>query len=238
MMARRKPARNWKWQARSIHVTMLNMDHHQQEVNALIDSLPCLGKDQIPIQDSCPYVCCPFPISLTKTLARIPVSPSSMVADTFSVGRSSLTEWIRTMHGSCPTCRNVFLSIRPPSESDDESSDGGEYIPEDDDEDFFMGTDEMEIDDFEDVDDSFGGVGDLEPIDLDDYRDWEWQDQEDMGGLTDGESESSPSEGDMSWNDGDNAVIADDVDIVESDNEGAESIPSDLGRATEEEETK
>ncbi len=148
------------------------------------------------------------------------------------------------------------MSIRPPSESDDESSDGGEYIPEDDDEDFFMGTDEMEIDDFEDVDDSFGGVGDLEPIDLDDYRDWEWQDQEDMGGLTDGESESSPSEGDMSWNDGDNAVIgtfrpsryrvaltsittsADDVDIVESDNEGAESIPSDLGRATEEEETK
>ena len=30
-------------------------------------------------------------------------------------------------HGSCPTCRNTFLYIR--SESDDESSDGGEYIP-------------------------------------------------------------------------------------------------------------
>ena len=52
-------------------------------------------------------------------------------------------------HGNCPTCRHNFLDIRPLSESDDESSDGGEYIPyeldEDDsdnsDDDHFLGTD-------------------------------------------------------------------------------------------------
>ncbi|KAF9263454.1 hypothetical protein L218DRAFT_959004 [Marasmius fiardii PR-910] len=48
-----------------------------------------------------------------------------------------LVEWINGMHGNCPTCRHTFLNIRPPSDSDDESSDGGEYIPpgsDDDDE--------------------------------------------------------------------------------------------------------
>jgi hypothetical protein len=50
-----------------------------------------------------------------------------------------------SQHGSCPTCRNTFLYIRP-SESDDESSDGGEYIPnpdefEEEDEDPFVDTD-------------------------------------------------------------------------------------------------
>jgi hypothetical protein len=34
------------------------------------------------------------------------------------------------MHGTCPTCRHPFLDIRPPSESEDESSDGGEYVPD------------------------------------------------------------------------------------------------------------
>ena len=78
----------------------------------------------------------------------------------------SLTQWIQSrvglphltvhrkatyivQHGNCPTCRHDFLDIRPLSESDDESSDGGEYIPyehdEDDldnsDEDGFLGTD-------------------------------------------------------------------------------------------------
>jgi hypothetical protein len=45
-----------------------------------------------------------------------------------------------TQNGSCPTCRHKFLDIRPPSDSDEESSDGGEYIPnldEEDDDDTF-----------------------------------------------------------------------------------------------------
>ncbi|TRM58766.1 hypothetical protein BD626DRAFT_510460 [Schizophyllum amplum] len=41
-----------------------------------------------------------------------------------------LVEWIKNMHGSCPTCRRTYLDIRPRTDSDDESSDGGEYVPE------------------------------------------------------------------------------------------------------------
>lgn len=46
------------------------------------------------------------------------------------------------MHGTCPTCRHPFLDIQPPSDSDDESSDGGEYLP-----------DQLDIDAFTDADD-------------------------------------------------------------------------------------
>jgi hypothetical protein len=35
-------------------------------------------------------------------------------------------------HGTCPSCRHMYLDIRPPTDSDDES-DGGEYIPDEDD---------------------------------------------------------------------------------------------------------
>ena len=38
-------------------------------------------------------------------------------------------------HGTCPACRHSFLDVKPVSESDDESSDGGEYNPEDRDDD-------------------------------------------------------------------------------------------------------
>ncbi|KAJ8475146.1 hypothetical protein ONZ45_g15712 [Pleurotus djamor] len=46
--------------------------------------------------------------------------------------RKDLIAWIRGLHGSCPTCRHIFLDVRPISDSDDESSDGGEYVPDDD----------------------------------------------------------------------------------------------------------
>lgn len=42
----------------------------------------------------------------------------------------SLVQWIQSRHGTCPTCRFPFLDVRPPSDSDDESSDGGEYVPD------------------------------------------------------------------------------------------------------------
>lgn len=40
-------------------------------------------------------------------------------------------------HGTCPSCRHPFADLTPPSDSDAESSDGGEYLPgaEDEDED-------------------------------------------------------------------------------------------------------
>lgn len=65
-----------------------------------------------------------------------------------------------------------------------------------------MGTDEMEIDELEDIDDAFGSELDVDliDVDLDNYCNWELREETEWG-LTDGESESAPSEGDMNWND-------------------------------------
>jgi hypothetical protein len=77
------------------------------------------------------------------------------------LGHSFLSPY---QHGTCPTCRHPFLEIKPPSESDDESSDGGEWLPTeeddlDDGDDFDMwedddGASELEFDtDMRDADD-------------------------------------------------------------------------------------
>ncbi|GJJ07593.1 hypothetical protein Clacol_001796 [Clathrus columnatus] len=50
-----------------------------------------------------------------------------------------ISEWINTPRGTCPTCRDIFLFIPEPSE--EESSDGGEYIPGSDLTDDFMDED-------------------------------------------------------------------------------------------------
>ena len=121
-------------------------------------------------------------------------------------------------HGSCPTCRHIFLNIPSPSESDDESSDGGEYIPnaddfEDDDEDAFLDMDgfsDTDADEFPvepmDLDSEVWGdedstvldLGDEDPGDLGDAEmDDREQDDSSEWGLTDGESESMSSEGDQ-----------------------------------------
>jgi hypothetical protein len=131
----------------------------------------------------------------------------------------SLTQWVRSwvrpplchdflakpslQHGSCPTCRHVFLDIRPPSESDDESSDGGEYVPHEHDDDF---------DDFDDdafiATDEFSDAAEfeVEEMELDRSNEWDNEDQDvDEDGLewaaTDGDF-PPVSEGvdDDTWN--------------------------------------
>lgn len=82
----------------------------------------------------------------------------------------SLSEWIHTSRGSCPTCRDLFLVI--PEPADDESSDGGEYIPGSD----SVADDMMDGEAWTDED------GDA------------WTDREDMSfdeGITEGETDSS-----------------------------------------------
>lgn len=56
-------------------------------------------------------------------MSRCPVYPY----EHFFYLLKSISEWIHTPNGSCPTCRTIFLVI--PELADDESSDGGEYIP-------------------------------------------------------------------------------------------------------------
>jgi len=100
-------------------------------------------------------------------------------------------------HGNCPTCRHTFLDIRLPSESDDESSDGGEYIPDDDfddEEDGFIDTSDGFSDAFDylaedmdtDVGDEWGDEAPAIDADMEDAVDE--IDDEAVWGLTDGES--------------------------------------------------
>jgi hypothetical protein len=95
---------------------------------------------------------------------------------------------ISLQHGSCPTCRNIFLDVRPPCESDGESSDG----------DYFPNEEEEEEDDFFDGDgeDEF----EVDEMDTDDM----WEDSRLMDGEMDGEED---------WADGDTTFSEADMSI-------------------------
>ncbi|KAK0242660.1 hypothetical protein EDD85DRAFT_297719 [Armillaria nabsnona] len=210
------------------------MDRHQQ-VDELIDNLTVLDKHAVPLQDSCPICLIPFTDFFDDGGDNL--TPDCGVTKLDGCGhifcRKDLIEWIRTSHGSCPTCRHMFLDIRPPSESDDESSDGGEYIPNDDDDDeAFYG--EAEFEEFIEVEEDLIDIDpdDYSPVDemdLDMYRTWQMQEQNDFEGswgLTDAESDS-PSEGDMSWNESDrdsSMVGEDNVTVNEAGNEADDAI--------------
>ncbi|KAJ7283700.1 hypothetical protein C8J57DRAFT_742541 [Mycena rebaudengoi] len=154
----------------------------ETRISLFIDSLPVLSKDTgLDTDDSCPICLTSFEALLTEGVTKL------RCGHIFC--RKDLLEWIRSLHGNCPTCRFDFLDIRPPG-SDDES-DGGEYLPpnedDEDDDDIFMDT----SDGFTDAD---FDVEDME-IDFDDM--WERSDSGDIP--VEAESELS-SEGDISIN--------------------------------------
>ncbi|KAF8974310.1 hypothetical protein BDZ97DRAFT_1772899 [Flammula alnicola] len=183
-------------------------------IRALLESLPVLTKDMmagVGLEEPCPICLTPFltvfeeaegeGVQRQEDIAEEAVVEFLGVTKLVGCGhvfcRRDLTEWIRSQHGSCPTCRHTFLNIRPPSESDDESSDGGEYIPnpddfEDEDEDAFL-----DVDGFTDTDaDDFP----VEGMDLDFDDLWEEEQpgfalgvqlegEEDAGAMGDAEME-------------------------------------------------
>jgi hypothetical protein len=106
-----------------------------------------------------------------------------------------------SQHGSCPTCRHPFLDVTPPSDTDEESSDG-EYFPEssevdedededddeDGDEDGDEDEEEEEDDGFSDQDpDAYGGEI-LDDLDISTYGGGLF-DNLDISSATDGEEE-------------------------------------------------
>ena len=97
-------------------------------------------------------------------------------------------------HGSCPTCRHIFLDIRPPSESDGESSDG-DYNYEDEEDD-----DDDEEDDF--LDDDAEEELEVDEMDLDEDEDMDGEEEWD-------DRDTTFSEADMSIS-GEVAALAED----------------------------
>ncbi|KAF8812396.1 hypothetical protein BYT27DRAFT_7251932 [Phlegmacium glaucopus] len=189
----------------------------QDRIEMFLQSLPVLNKDSdVALEDSCPICLMPFTSIFAEDCSAEPETAG--VTKLMDCGhmfcRRDLTNWIRSHHGSCPTCRHIFLNIRSPSESDDESSDGGEYLPnadddfEDEDEDALdldafsdaeMSVEHMDLD-FEawgDEENTVLDLGDEDPGDLGDAEmDDIEQDDSSEWGLTDGESETMSSESD------------------------------------------
>ncbi|KAF8076336.1 hypothetical protein FPV67DRAFT_1776870 [Lyophyllum atratum] len=176
-------------------------------IRLTIDSLPTLTSQDLPdTEDSCPICLTAFSSIFLDTDPDAGVT--KLVACNHIFCRKDLAQWIMSLHGNCPTCRHVFLDIRPPSESDDESSDGGEYQPEDD---YDLENDFEDDEGFIDTSDGFSDAFDYLAEDMEMDAEEEWGDEvtdvdadmedaiDDMEdeaawGLTDGES-SYMSEG-------------------------------------------
>ncbi|KAJ7276349.1 hypothetical protein B0H12DRAFT_1214930 [Mycena haematopus] len=181
------------------------MEDPHSLVAAFIDSLPILTKDDVDVSDSCPICLVSFESLLADSEPKEGLGVTKLSCGPIShiFCRKDLSEWIRNLHGSCPTCRYEFLDIHPPG-SDDESSDGGEYIPnpnEDDDD---------EEDAFIDTSDGFTDPGFEMELDSEDV--WEPSDGEEMH--IDAESEPS-SEGDSMEDHG--VAVEVDVSVMEGD---------------------
>ncbi|KAI0824739.1 hypothetical protein BC628DRAFT_1495936 [Trametes gibbosa] len=118
--------------------------------------------------------------------------------------RPCMIEWIRSLHGSCPSCRKLFSSLEPPTDQTDNESSDGDYVPgddedeEDEDDDIFFDDEDDEDDDIDmDIDEPFFMLGDVAPNELVVVGAWESEsDDEDMDnwGLSDGEGSESVSE--------------------------------------------
>ncbi|TBU48996.1 hypothetical protein BD309DRAFT_948271 [Dichomitus squalens] len=184
----------------------------QERIQLAISRLPSLTKEQIPTDDPCPICLNPFDSILDgKTREELGGDPApdsdDLAGVTKLVGcghifcKACLVEWIRGRHGSCPSCRRIFSSLKPPSDSDNESSDG-DYVPGDDEEDdeddgFFDSDGFMETDsvfDDMDIEDSIS-VGAEAEMDADEDDLWEEEAanvrmEDENWGLSDGASDS------------------------------------------------
>ncbi|KAL0070808.1 hypothetical protein AAF712_002029 [Marasmius tenuissimus] len=174
------------------------MSDNELTITDFINSLSLLKPHQLSEDDFCPICFIPFADILneqsTSKASIIGITKLESCGHIFCM--KDLVEWIRGMHGNCPTCRHIFLDIRPPSDSDDESSDGGEYVPnpdEDDDESIYNY--DIDTDPLTDADDQ--GSVDTDGMDLDGYNTWEGDMgplEDDLGNDTDGDSSAIHSE--------------------------------------------
>ncbi|KZT29315.1 hypothetical protein NEOLEDRAFT_1175025 [Neolentinus lepideus HHB14362 ss-1] len=211
----------------------------------LVSKLPDLKREEVPSDECCPICLLTFrsfyeedSASAMETKGKDGEDGGAERGVTKLMGcghlfcRKDLNEWILGLHGTCPICRHRFLDIKPPSESDDESSDGGEWLPTNSDgleeeEDVFMDPDTDAFTDDADED----AFGDVAPSAGDMDFDMEWDeelevDSEEDWGLTDRDSSMS-SEGEFATGfmsaeeDEDNTGIHDGVDADTSMNSAA-----------------
>ncbi|EGN93086.1 hypothetical protein SERLA73DRAFT_163758 [Serpula lacrymans var. lacrymans S7.3] len=152
-----------------------------QRIQLAVADLPQVSAEDIPQDESCPICLLSFAKILSEEQELEGAGDEAEekgITRLTSCGhmfcRNDLAEWIRSFHGSCPTCRHSFLDVQIPVDSDGESSDG-DYMPDEEDEeeeDEFLDTDgfndefevEMEID--------MDSMWDDGPEDMDDHSQW------------------------------------------------------------------
>ncbi|KAH9948349.1 hypothetical protein B0H21DRAFT_733867 [Amylocystis lapponica] len=128
----------------------------QLQLSSAIAALPKLTRDQVPLEEACPICLVPFAEILqavddaaAPSQFLIPNCVTRLDRCGHMFCRDDMVQWISNWRGTCPACRDVFLDIYPPSESDNESSDG-DYVP---------GEDEEEEEEEEEEDGFFDGDG-------------------------------------------------------------------------------
>ncbi|KAL0577725.1 hypothetical protein V5O48_004274 [Marasmius crinis-equi] len=191
------------------------MDDNQFLITTFINSLSLLKPHQLSDDDFCPICFIPF----TDLLDEQPTTSEESII--------GVTKLESCGHVFCMK-EHKFLDIRTPSDSDDESSDGGEYLPnpdEDEDEESLYNYD-IDTDPLTDAD------MEVEEMDLDVYNAWEREMdalEEDIDIDTDGDSSVIHSEeafGDIpQTNDGSISIHEDEEleqGIVDSSHDDAE----------------
>ncbi|KAH9849969.1 hypothetical protein C2E23DRAFT_836909 [Lenzites betulinus] len=225
-----------------------------ERIERTISRLATLPASEVPLEDSCPICLTPFESILEDkgpegTEGAIPDADQGITkleACGHIFCRPCMVQWIQSCHGSCPSCRNVFSTLEPPSDSDNESSDG-DYEPgedEDDDEDEddgfldsdgFMETESVFDDDME-LDEELFMAADRAPNEV--VINGAWDDEPadadmDNWGLSDGEGSESLSEVEILALSTELLQEEDGADVYSDGAEASESLHSPANESTE-----
>ncbi|KAH8830810.1 hypothetical protein DL96DRAFT_1707602 [Flagelloscypha sp. PMI_526] len=212
--------------------------HILAQIQEAIEELPVITKEDIDAsgQDSCPICLTDF----ESLLASEHTDPDRLSGATkvptcnHVFCRQDLAEWIKGLHGSCPTCRHPFVDLDPLP--DDESSDGGEYIPADDldnDDELFDDsflTSEPDFEQDEDVDFDLERYLEEGRTQASEMEDWS-EDELEVEPLSEPEDGSSSSIEDM---DQVLNVIQVDVSMTEWSSQSEEAQDQDMSSSDEE----
>jgi len=225
-----------------IHPLTQIRDSDLNAARRFLKDLPSLRPEDVPEDEYCPICLLTFKSILeehseyqSKQEGASNAEPSEMRISLEDVGvvklsgcghifcRRDVSEWLESLHGSCPTCRNIFFQFTPINEADYESSDGGEYIPADD-------LDEEELED--DEDDLFTDDG-LPSSDADfDFSSYNAENMPDSIMDDNGESDSSISTN-VGLTDGEDTLSSEYASSESEDMDDEDAYAGDISMASE-----
>ncbi|TFK75964.1 hypothetical protein BDN72DRAFT_359258 [Pluteus cervinus] len=114
----------------------------RERIKQVIDHLPVLVEGVVTLEDACPICLNTFGSIFEDTSVDPQYRGVTLLEGCgHFFCRKDLIQWIRDRHGSCPTCRHVFLDVQPLADNHPQA--GLAYI-DDDDEEYEEEVDEVE----------------------------------------------------------------------------------------------